>query len=137
SPKPVAPGGDVFEPPPLLPHIPPQRGEIETLKQKLLSTPLFRKNLVSDDFQGAAINVFFKNMTDAQYTDLGIDEKIRKILVEARGTLYYTGAAHVKQAAVEMMRHDLSRFTPIAGVLVLAVLWLSFLSVRGVVLPLV
>src|SRR5262249_58196168 len=76
-------------------------------------------------------------LTDAQYVDLGVDAKIRKILEDARGTLHYTGAAHVKQAAVEMMRRDLRRFTPVAGFLVLAVLWLSFWSVRGVVLPLV
>jgi uncharacterized protein len=41
----------------------------------------------------------------------------------------------VKQAAVEMMRHDLLRFTPIALALVLVVLWFSFWTVRGVVLP--
>ena len=43
----------------------------------------------------------------------------------------YTGAAHVKQAAVELMRQDLARFTPIAFVLVLLVLWFSFRTVRG------
>src|SRR5207302_6507868 len=50
---------------------------------------------------------------------------------------FYTGAAHVKQAAVEFMRHDLFRFTPIALLVILLVLWLSFWTVRGVVLPVV
>ncbi|MGH9201488.1 MAG: efflux RND transporter permease subunit, partial [Vicinamibacterales bacterium] len=49
---------------------------------------------------------------------------------------YYTGAAHVKQAAVELMRRDLLFFTPIAFALVVLVLWFSFRTVRGVVLPL-
>src|SRR5262249_60789717 len=47
----------------------------------------------------------------------------------------YTGAAHVQQAAVEMMRRDLERFTPIAVGLVLIILWFSFRTVRGVALP--
>src|SRR6184192_3119839 len=47
----------------------------------------------------------------------------------------FTGAAHVKQAAVELMRRDLVRFTPVALVLVLIVLWFSFRTVRGVILP--
>ncbi len=135
----VDPAADVFEPPPLLPHIPPSVEEVAALKQKLTSTPLYGKNLVADDFTGAAINVFFKNLTDAQYADLDVDGKIRALLEREAGRerFFYTGAGHLKQAAVEMMRRDLLRFTPIALALVLLVLWLSFWSVRGVVLPIV
>jgi len=133
----VDPAADVFEPPLLLPHVPPEPGEVAALKTKLATTPLYGKNLVADDFQGAAINIFFKNLTDAQYRDLDIDAKIRNVLDEEHGTFYYTGAAHLKQVAVEMMRRDLLRFTPIALGLVLLVLWLSFWTVRAVVLPVV
>src|SRR5881296_924149 len=133
----VDPAADVLHPPRLLPRIPPEPAEVEALKKKLAATPLYGKNLVSDDFTGAAINVFFKNLTDAQYLDLGIDRKIGAILAAERGPegFFYTGAAHVKQAAVELMRRDLVRFTPIALVLVLIVLWFSFRTVRGVILP--
>jgi len=48
---------------------------------------------------------------------------------------FYTGAAHVKQTAVELMRRDIARFTPIALALVLLVLGLSFRTIRGVALP--
>jgi predicted RND superfamily exporter protein len=135
--KAVDPAADVFDPPRLLPRIPPSAEEIDALKERLRSTPLYGKNLVADDFSGAAINVFFKNLTDSQYHDLHIDEKIQQILADEHGSLFYTGAAHVKQAAVEMMRHDLVRFTPVALALVMLVLWLSFWTIRGVVLPLV
>jgi hypothetical protein len=135
----VDPAADVFEPPPLLPDIPPAPHEVAALKQKLTSTPLYGKNLVADDFNGAAINVFFKNLTDAEYADLDVDGKIRQILARESGPerFFYTGAGHLKQSAVELMRRDLFRFTPIALGLVLLVLWLSFWSVRGVVLPIV
>ncbi|HUE30817.1 MAG TPA: hypothetical protein VMR79_08070, partial [Verrucomicrobiae bacterium] len=121
----VDPAADVLHPPRLLPRIPPEPGEVEALKLKLAATPLYGKNLVADDFKGAAINVFFKSLTDAQYLDLGVDRKIMDILAAQRGPeeFFYTGAAHVKQAAVELMRRDVVRFTPIALVLVLLVLW--------------
>src|SRR5437763_1500958 len=133
----VDPAADVLHPPRLLPRVPPEPEEVETLKKKLVATPLYGKNLVADDFTGAAINVFFKSLNDEQYLDLGVDRKITDILATRQGPeeLFYTGAAHVKQAAVELMRRDLVRFTPIALVLVLMVLWFSFRTVRGVVPP--
>ena len=133
----VDPAADVLHPPRLLAHVPPSPAEVETLKKKLVATPLYGKNLVADDFKGAAINVFFANLTDAQYLGKGVDRKIMDLLREERGPerFFYTGAAHVKQSAVELMQRDLVRFTPIALALVLIVLWISFRTVRGVVLP--
>ncbi len=135
----VDPAADVMDPPRLLPRIPPAPEEVAGLKEKLRTTPLYGKNLVADDFRGAAINIFFRNVSDAQYLDLGIDGKIMDILRAEGGPerFFYTGAAHVKQSAVELMRRDILRFTPIALSLVLLVLWLSFRTVRGVVLPVV
>ena len=134
----VDPAADVLHPPRLLPHIPPSPEEVETLKKKLASTPLYGKNLVAEDGKGAAINVFFRPLTDAEYVDLGIDAHIRTILTQVEGPerFFYTGASHVKQAAVDLMRQDLSRFTPLALALVVAALWLAFRTRRGVVLPL-
>src|SRR5437016_2323234 len=130
---------DLLKPPRLLPHVPPTPGEVAALKKKLSATPLYGKNLVADDFKGAAINVFLKNLTDAQYVDLGVDRKIMTLLTAEGGPeqFFYTGAAHVKQSAVELMRRDLTRFTPMALVFVLLVLWFSYRTVRGVVLPVV
>jgi hypothetical protein len=47
--------------------------------------PLYGRNLVSDDFHGAAINVFFREMSDADYAALGVDQKIRVLLDANRG----------------------------------------------------
>ena len=133
----VDPAENVLSPPPLLFRIPPAPDEVERVKTKLKRVPLYGRNLVADDFRGAAINVFFRDMTDAEYAALGIDGKIRALLDQSRGPeeFYFTGAAHVKQAAVELMRHDLYRFTPLALALMLLVFWISFRSVRGVALP--
>lgn len=133
----VDPSADAFRPPPLIPVIPVPESQVPALREKLLSTPLFHANLIAPDFRGAAINVFFENMTDVRYADLGLDEQIAQLIDTAEGPekWFYTGAAHVKLAALEDMRRDLFLFTPIALALVLATLWLSFRRVRDVVAP--
>src|SRR5206468_10901023 len=95
--------------------------------------------LVADDYKGAAINVFLRNLTDVQYSDLQIDQKIRQILAKESGPerFYFIGQSHVTQSLLRLMTDDLVRFTPVALALVLAVFWLSFWTVRGVVLPVV
>ena len=128
---------DVINHPNLVPHIPPSKAELETLKHKLKTIPFYGKNLIADDYKGAAINVFFKNLTDVEYADLAIDRNIRTILDAEQGpeTFYFTGASHLTQAALELMRRDLFVFSPIALVLVLFAFGVSFWSVRGVLLP--
>src|SRR5262249_42007795 len=134
----VDPGGNPGPAPPrLLPRIPPAPDEVEALKRKLAATPLLGKNLVADDFRGAAITVFLENLTDAQYLDLGVDRRIMEILAAEEGpeAFFYTGAAHVNQAAVALMRRDIARFTPIALALMLLVLWPSFPTLPPLSLP--
>jgi hypothetical protein len=48
--------------------------------KKLTTIPLYGKSLVADDFKGAAINVFFRNLTDTEYADLAVDTKIQAVL---------------------------------------------------------
>ncbi|MGH9200419.1 MAG: efflux RND transporter permease subunit, partial [Vicinamibacterales bacterium] len=131
------PAADILDPPPLLPQIPPTQDQIAALKDNLTTIPLYGKNLVADDFKGAAINIFFKNLTDTEYADLGIDEKIEALLAAQKGPerFHYTGAAHITYAGLKLLRQDLVRFTPIALALVLACFWFSFWTVRGVILP--
>jgi predicted RND superfamily exporter protein len=135
----VDPSADVFDPPPLVPRHELSPEEVEALKQKLAGTPLYAHNLVARDFKGAAINLFFKDLSDAQYADLGIDDQVARIIAEESGPeeFLFTGAGHIKQAVVDLMREDLLRFTPIALALVLLILWLSFRRFRAILLPLV
>src|SRR5262249_19460726 len=113
---------DPFNKPPLLSRIPPSPGEIEALRKKL-AAPILGKTLglVADDYKGAAIIVFLRNLSDVQYADLQIDRKIREILAKESGPeqFYFTGQSHVTQSLLELMKRDLVRFTPIALALVL------------------
>ena len=80
----VDPAADVFNPPPLLPNIPPSAADIAALKAKLAATPLYAQNLVAPDGNGAAINVVFRPMTDARVRRSAHRRAIAAILADAR-----------------------------------------------------
>jgi predicted RND superfamily exporter protein len=133
------PAADVFLPPKLMPRVPPTPEDLAALRAKLDATPLYRQNLLSEDYRGAAINMFLKALTAAQYEDLDVDGQVMRLLAAESGPerFYYTGAAHLTHAAVASMRRDILQFTPIALIFVIVVLWASFPSKRGVLLPFV
>ncbi len=132
------PAEDVVLPPRLLPRIPPTVEEVAALKRKLAQRPLYAKNLLADDYRGAAINVFFAPLTQAEYMARDIDGRIQAILDAETGPerFYYTGAGHLQQEALRLMRHDLLFFTPIAAGVVFLVLSIAFRTARVVLLPL-
>lgn len=128
---------DVFTPRPLLPRIPPTPEDIAELHVTLKKRPLYTKNLLAPNGKGAAINVFLRPLTDAEYDRLDIEGQIARVLAAAEGPeqFFYTGTAHVKYEAAAMMRRDLLRLAPLALVLMTVAFWLSSRTKRGVILP--
>src|SRR5262249_34133207 len=129
---------NALAPPRLLRRIPPTPQDVAALKQRLDEVPFYRRNLVADDGHGTAINVFLKALSNAEYEALRIDERVAAILnAEPTPTdrFYFTGGSHVTREAVAMRRADVLHFTPIAIVLVLVTLWISFRTKRGLLLP--
>jgi predicted RND superfamily exporter protein len=129
---------DVFTPPKLLPRIPPRPEDVVALREKLAAVPLYGQNLLAPDRRGAAINVFFERMSQAEYERLDLDGQIERLIASQDGPerFYYTSAGHITQAATMLMRRDLYRFTPIALGLIILTFWVSFRTKRGVILPL-
>jgi predicted RND superfamily exporter protein len=146
----VDPAADVLYPPKLLPNMPPTPDDIAALKAKIAAAPFYAKfakllfGVAADDsavaeYRGAAINVVFRPLSDSEYADLRIDERIAEILAREAGPeqFFHTGSSRVQQEAVRLMRHDLLRFTPLALICVLVILWFSFRRLRAVVLPII
>jgi hypothetical protein len=122
----------------LVPDIPATTTAWEELKKKLADTPIYLKNLVSPDGRAAAINISFRDsLSDDEFLRRGIDDTIQAIVDRENGPeqLYYTGAPHFKAYLTKSMREDLTRIMPLTLLLVVVVLFLSFRSLRGVLLP--
>lgn len=135
----VDPIADVVEPPLLVTQIPTDQAGLDALRETLADRPIYLKNLVSEDGKAAAINIFFADMDDAEFMQRGIDEQVQAILDAERATgpeqLFYTGLPRFKVYSARAMQSDLSRFVPLTLLAIVVVLFVSFRSVRGVLLP--
>ncbi len=123
---------------PLLPEIPTTEAAWQELKAKLANHPIYLKNLVSPDGRAAAINIsFFGSLSDEEFMRRGVDDKIQALVDREQGPekLYYSGLPHFKVHMARSMREDLLRFVPLTLLWIVAVLFLSFHSLRGVLLP--
>ena len=133
------PIADVVEPPPLVTQIPTDQADLDALRETLADRPIYLKNLVSTDGKAAAINIFFADMDDEEFMQRGIDEQIQAILDTERKTgpeqLFYTGLPRFKVYSARAMQSDLIRFIPLTLLAIVLVLFLSFRSIRGVLLP--
>jgi uncharacterized protein len=125
-------------PPKFFPKIPPDPEEVAALRAALDTTPFYRKNLVSDDYKGTAMTVFFKVLSDSDYEHARVDDQILALLDREEGPerFFFTSASHLKQEAAKLMRHDLYRFIPLSLLVVVVTLWFSFRTKRGVLMPL-
>jgi len=116
-------------------HAPP--GVLAALKNKIADQSIYLKNLVSADGKAAAINIFFANLDDDEFFHRGIDDTIQKLVARENGPekLYYTGLPHFKVYSTRAMWGDLTLFVPLILLLIITVLFLSFRSLRGVLIP--
>jgi predicted RND superfamily exporter protein len=110
---------------------------VAELKKRLLEQPIYLKNLVSQDGRAAAINIFFENLGDDEFFRRGVDDTIQALIAKENGPeqLYYTGLPHFKVYSTRAMWDDLAFFVPCTLLLTIMMLFLSFRSLRGVLLP--
>ncbi len=123
----------------LVPDVKLPHAAAAELKKKLLDQPIYLKNLVSADGRAAAINIFFENLGDDEFFRRGIDDTIQALVAKESGPekLYYTGLPHFKVYSTRAMWGDLAFFVPCTLILIVVMLFLSFRSLRGVLLPVV
>ena len=140
----VDPIADVTDPPLLMPQVPATPSAAEALRKKVTDRPIYVKNLVALDGKAAAINIFFAEMTNDEFMRRGIDGAIKAIVDRENATalgekkperFYYTGLPHFKAYSAAAMSRDLMQFIPLMLLFIAIVLFLSFRSLRGVLLP--
>jgi uncharacterized protein len=122
----------------LIPEIPSTAEAWGALQQKIRDHPVYLKNLVSADGKATAIIIFFvASLTDDEFLRSGIDEKIQALVTYESGPerLYYAGLPHFRVHSVRVMWEDLTRFVPLTLLCIVGVLFVSFRSLRGVLLP--
>jgi predicted RND superfamily exporter protein len=134
------PVADVLNPPLLIPEIPTTPAAREALRAHIKDNPLFAGNLIAPDSRGAAVNIFLAETAHGDVKARQIDAALEALMAEVGAggpeRILLTGISHIKVHALALMRHDLVALTPVSLLLVVLVLFLSFRTRRGVVLPL-
>jgi predicted RND superfamily exporter protein len=122
-----------------LDEIPEDPAALEVLRERALRDPLYRRTLVSDDGRTAAINVSFRDMTDKEFLDARLEERIQALLEAEQGpalAFHLAGRPHLKHAVYHGMVRDLRVLLPTGLAVLAVVLWICFGTRRAVALPL-
>jgi predicted RND superfamily exporter protein len=132
------PIADLSYPPPLIAKIPTDSDALAALRRKIEEEYPIYLNLVAKDAKGAAIFIYFKSLSDDEFIQKRVDERLQEIIDHEQGPekLYLTGMQHIKVSSLKLMQQDLRTFTPLSLLVIMAVLSVCFRNVRGVLLPL-
>ncbi len=125
---------------PAMPKPPETQEDVEIFKKRILGERQFVGFLVLKD--GSAFSIVLKVHPQAEANQLKIDrlmEEVNAILSRYQGPerFYVTGDAAFMYYMNHYMHQDLRVLLPIVILVVLAVLFLSFRTIRGTLLPLV
>lgn len=112
--------------------------ELARLRSEVEANPIVHGSLVSRDGTTAAIVVYLLDLSEKEFTQLGIDEEVGRIAREAfgeRAEVWLTGSARVKAELTRYLLRDLLRVIPAAFALMAFIAYLAFRTARGVVIP--
>ena len=109
----------------------------ELLRSDITDNPLYRGTLVSDDGRVSALVIYFEGLSDNDFMELGISERIYDITAEEAGdaTVWVTGSPIVKAAIAEALLESFRVTVPAIVAIVSILLTLAFRSIRAVLLP--
>lgn len=118
---------DEFEPPST-----PE--EFEQLRSDIQANPMYRGSIVSDDGTAALVVFTLADQADVNQVAQQVIDKTNQLELEEK--IYYIGSPMLITYIAQLMKRDLSKLLPIAFLLIAVVLFISFRSVSGVLLPL-
>jgi predicted RND superfamily exporter protein len=113
---------------------PKNKAEAEVLKEKITSNEMVVGNIIAKD--GTATNIIFsfEEGADAEQVAKQVMAKIESLKIPEK--YYFAGASFITRYVAEVVSHDLITLIPISFLLIALILYLSFRSIRGIVLPL-
>ena len=123
---------------PLIDEVPRTPSALDALRARTLPDPMYRRTLVSEQGDVAAINLSFRKMSDAEFIESEIDSRVVEILdAELPSDFDYSiaGRPHVKVHVYRGIVRDLLLLVPVAVAVMALVLFGFFRSMRGVWLP--
>jgi len=122
---------------PAAPHeeVPKTPEAMEEYRQRVLNSRMLRDYIVSADGKAAAISIKLKKDAD----EVAVAEQVVEIVErysDGPEKIYIAGLPYMNLVLAESMGKDLRVMLPLVILVIVVVLYLSFFSLRGVLLPL-
>jgi predicted RND superfamily exporter protein len=127
--------GDNFEVSPLInmSRLPNSLAGTDSLKQLVISNKMYRGNLVSADGKACIVVFKFSQGSNVGAVVKKVKAAIRKLSI--REKVYFAGGPFITAMVAKIISKDLIYLIPITFLVISIILYLSFHSIRGVVLP--
>ncbi len=113
--------------------LPDTKGELDTLKARILSKDMYNGTIVSEDGTSTLIMFTLLDDADKQAVAKNIKEKITELDIPEK--LYFGGLPFMMNDIADLIVSDIVRLIPITFFLIAFILFLAFKTTRGVVLP--
>ena len=115
-------------------NLPRTRQEAEILLKKITADPMITGNLIAGDGKSAVVMFSFDGEGNYQKVAHNLLEKVKNLPVKHR--YYLAGGPFMVEYVSRVVKHDLTILIPVSFLIITLLLYLSFHSFRGVVLPL-
>jgi predicted RND superfamily exporter protein len=124
---------DAFEVDDLISDWPKNEADAEALKNEITTNTMVVGTIVSEDATAAVVLFNFESGSDIKATATLVRQKIEALNLPEE--VYFAGSTFLTGYVADMIRTDMARLIPIAFLLISFILFISFRSARGVILP--
>ncbi len=114
--------------------LPDTQQELDSLKKYVFSKEMYKGSIVSED--GTATLILFTLLDDADKQVVAKEIKDKIEALDLPETLYFGGLPMMMNDITDLIVADMVWLIPIVFILIALILFLSFRSLRGVIMPL-
>ncbi len=114
--------------------LPQTAAELDSLRQRVMSNDMYRGNIVSNDGTSTIIMFTLTANADKNSVAKRVKEKVRSMHLPE--TVYFGGLPMMMEDVGNLMNNDMNTLLPVTVIVILAILFLSFKSIRGTFFPL-
>jgi predicted RND superfamily exporter protein len=114
-------------------NYPETRQQVDSLKKIIARNNMVSGNIISTDAMATMILYTIKDGTDVDSLSSVVMDKIDAMHIKTKH--YYAGAPFLRKYVDSIVSYDLRTLIPIAFVVIAVILYMSFHSSRGIILP--
>jgi len=115
--------------------MPDTQQELDSLKHRVFSKEMYKGSIVSED--GTSTLIMFTMLDDIDKQQVASEIKEKIIGLNLPEELYFGGLPMMMNDVSDLIMSDIVRLIPIVFLLIALILFISFRTTRGVILPLV